>query len=183
MAHRDALRELQARLAQRLQAASDPGQQAAWLAVEAGGERWLLPLAQAGEIFPFSGPHPAPHPVPYTQAWFLGVSNLRGGLWGVVDLAAFATGRPPALRAESAWAEARLVTLNPALEVNSALRVDHLSGLRGMEAFAASESPSEGSPGWFGSRYTDFHGTCWQEVNLQALSQQTQFLGIVAHDA
>lgn len=188
MANRDALRELQVRLAQRLEAARDQGQQAAWLAVEAGGARWLLPLAQAGEIFPYS----APQPVPYTQAWFLGVANLRGGLWGVADLAAFASGRPSAPRTETALSEARLVTLNPALEVNSALLVDRLAGLRGLEDFTASApaapagSPGSASaevPSWFGSLYTDPQGACWQEVNLQALSQQPQFLGIVAHAA
>ncbi len=176
MANREALRELQSRLAQRLLAAHDPGQQAAWLAVEAGGGRWLLPLAQAGEIFPFT----VPHPVPYTQPWFLGVANLRGGLWGVADFAAFVAGTPPAPRADAALAEARFITLNPALEVNSALLVDRLAGLRGLEAFSASAPAPEGSPPWFGSLYTDPLGACWQEVNLQALSQQPQFLGIAA---
>ena len=180
MANREALRELQARLAQRLQTTGDAGQQAQWLAVEAGGARWLLPLAQAGEIFPFSGPHQAPHAVPYTQDWFLGVASLRGGLWGVVDFAAFVAGSPPAPRSEAALAEARLVTLNPALEVNSALLVDRLAGLRGPEAFTACVPAPEGSPPWFGNQCTDPQGACWQEVNLQALSQQAQFLGIVA---
>lgn len=180
MANREALRELQSRLAQRLLAAHDPGQQAAWLAVEAGGARWLLPLAQAGEIFPFTGPHPAPHPVPYTQPWFLGVSNLRGGLWGVADFAGFVAGAAPAPRSDAALAEARLVTLHPALEVNSALLVDRLAGLRGLEAFSASAPAPDGSPPWYGSQYTDPQGACWQEVNLQVLSQQPQFLGIVA---
>ena len=54
---------------------------------------------------------------------------------------------------------------------------------RGLEAFAASAPPPEGSPPWFGSVYTDSHGACWQEVNLQALSQQPQFLSIGAHGA
>ncbi len=187
MANRDALRELQVRLAQRLEAARDTGQQAAWLAVEAGGTRWLLPLAQAGEIFPYS----APLPVPYTQDWFLGVANLRGGLWGVADLAAFAGGHPPAPRTEADLAQARFVTLNPALEVNSALLVDRLAGLRGLDDFCASAPAAACAAGtaagevprWFGSLYTDPQGVCWQEVNLQALSQQPQFLGIVAHGA
>lgn len=52
MANRQALRELQARLADRLQAArtsASPG--AHWLAVQVGGRNYLLPLEQAGEIF------------------------------------------------------------------------------------------------------------------------------------
>ncbi|RYF36772.1 MAG: chemotaxis protein CheW, partial [Comamonadaceae bacterium] len=85
MANREALRELQSRLATRMQAARAEGVQASWLAVEAAGSRYLFPLAQSGEIFPYA----APQHVPYTQPWFLGVANLRGGLYGVVDLGSF----------------------------------------------------------------------------------------------
>jgi twitching motility protein PilI len=53
MANREALRDLQSRLAGRLQAARSEGVSvAAWLAVQAGGRDYLLPLNQAGEIFP-----------------------------------------------------------------------------------------------------------------------------------
>ena len=56
MANREALRELQSRLAGRLQAARTEGVQASWLAVEAGGSRYLFPRAQSGEIFIESRP-------------------------------------------------------------------------------------------------------------------------------
>ena len=176
MANREALRELQSRLASRLQAARTEGVQASWLAVEAAGGRYLFPLAQSGEIFPFAS---AQH-VPYTQAWFLGVANLRGGLYGVVDLASFVAGRAPAMRSDATRAESRLVALNAALEVNCALLIDRLAGLRNMEAFSSSTEPPEGSPDYFGSGYTDANGVFWQEINLQALSQQSQFLSISA---
>jgi twitching motility protein PilI len=88
MANREALRELQSRLASRLQAARTEGVQASWLAVEAAAQV-PVPAAQSGEIFPY---RPAQH-VPYTQPWFLGVANLRGGLYGVVDLASYVTGQ------------------------------------------------------------------------------------------
>ena len=107
MANREALRDLQARLASRLQAAKAEGLSISWLAVRAGGADYLLPLAQSGEIFPL----PAVQPVPYSQSWFLGVVNLRGGLYGVVDLAAFIGGAAPA-RSEQYWAEASVVTFN-----------------------------------------------------------------------
>ena len=76
MANREALRELQSRLATRLQAARTEGVAASWLAVEAAGDKYLFPLSQSGESFPWS----VTQPVPYTQRWFLGVANLRGGL-------------------------------------------------------------------------------------------------------
>ena len=176
MANREALRELQSRLASRLQTARTEGVQASWLAVEAAGSHYLFPLAQSGEIFPFA----SALPVPYTQAWFLGVANLRGGLYGVVDLASFVAGRPPAQRSDATRAESRLVALNTMLDVNCALLIDRLAGLRNLEAFSSSSEPPQGSPGYFGSGYTDANGAYWQEINLQALSQLPHFLSISA---
>jgi twitching motility protein PilI len=176
MANREALRELQSRLASRLQAARAEGVQASWLAVEAGGRKYLFPLAQSGEIFPFA----STQPVPYTQSWFLGVANLRGGLYGVVDLASFVGGRAPVQRTDASRAESRLVALNAMLDVNCALLIDRLAGLRSLEAFSSSQDAPEGSPEYFGSGYTDAGGAYWQEINLQALSQQAQFLSISA---
>jgi len=176
MANREALRELQSRLASRLQAARTEGVQAAWLAVESAGSKYLFPLSQSGEIFPYA----ATQAVPYTQDWFLGVANLRGGLYGVVDLASFVTGKPPVQRSDAGRAESRLVALNALLEINCALLIDRLAGLRNMDAFTSSSEAPTGSPDYFGSCYTDASGTYWQEINLQALSQQPQFLSISA---
>ncbi len=176
MANRAALRDLQSRLASRLQAARTEGVQASWLAVEAAGAKYLFPLTQSGEIFPFA----QAQPVPYTQPWFLGVANLRGGLFGVVDLSGFVAGRAPAMRSDASRAESRLVALNAMLEVNCALLIDRLAGLRNLNAFSVSCEPPEGSPHYFGSGYTDATGAYWQEINLQTLSQQPQFLSISA---
>ncbi|HSW19411.1 MAG TPA: chemotaxis protein CheW [Ramlibacter sp.] len=176
MANREALRELQSRLASRLQAARSHGMQAAWLAVEAAGQRYLLPLAQAGEIFSYANPQP----VPYTRPWFLGVANLRGGLCGVIDLAAYIAGRAPPQRSDAARAESRLVALNAILGVNCAVLIDRLAGLKGLDGFASSSAAPPEAPAWFGSGYTDPQGVYWQEINLQALSQQPQFLSISA---
>ena len=118
MANKQALRELQQRLAQRMQAAREAPQAANWLAVECAGLGLLLPLKQSGEIFT-----PVPlQAVPYTQPWMLGVANLRGGLHTVVDLAAFLGLRGP-IPMTSAH---RLVSINPDLGINCALLVDQL---------------------------------------------------------
>lgn len=175
MANRQALRDLQVRLASRLQAARTENLAvASWLAVECADQRYLLPLAQAGEIFPWS----FLQAVPYTQGWFLGVANLRGGLAGVVDLSLL-LGFPIA-RSEQALGETSLIALNSALDVNAALLVDRLAGLRGTDAFVRSESPSTESPDFFGSTYFDAAGSRWQELNLQVLSQHPAFLSISA---
>lgn len=176
MANRQALRELQSRLADRLQAAKTQGVSASWLAVEAGGDNYLFPLNQSGEIFPWV----SAQNVPYTQAWFAGVANLRGGLYGVVDLASFVTGKLPPARSEMARTESRLVALNSALEINCALQIDKLSGLRNPEAFTDFAERAPDSPEFFGNSYVDSNGASWQEINLQSLAQQAHFLTISA---
>ncbi len=107
MAKRDALRDLQLRLAKRLQAALSPVQ-----------------------------------PVPYTKPWFKGVLNIRGSL----------------------------LTLNVALDVNCALQIDLLAGLRARDAFVSSRPAVGAAPVWFGHCHVDAGGQAWQELNLQALS-------------
>lgn len=175
MARREALRDFQSRLASRLQAVRTSEISASWLAVESGVSRYLFPLGQAGEIFPWV----VPERVPYTQPWFLGVSNLRGGLYGVVHLAAFAGEADPSTATpDSSHAQSRLVALNEALEVNCVLQVDRLVGLRGVEAYLTSEAPAADAPRWHGHGYVDAAGQRWQEINLQALAQQAEFLSI-----
>ena len=174
MANKQALRELQTRLADRLQLARTQGVAASWLAVEAGEKKYLFPLSQAGEIFPWT----APQPVPYTRDWFVGVANLRGGLFGVVDLAGLIGNGPKYVRTDMARAESRLVALNGALEVNCALWIDRLWGLRNQSMFGDFAERASDAPEYFGNSYVDFNGGTWQEINLQRLAQQVDFLTI-----
>ena len=175
MANREALRDLQSRLAGRLQAArSECVSVAAWLAVQAGEQDYLLPLNQAGEIFPWTGVQP----VPYTQPWYLGIANLRGSLMGVVDLAQL-LGQERS-RNEQDLLDCSLLAFSPALEINTALLVDRLLGLRAAQAFVQTEAAPEHSPHFFGAVHIDATGRRWQELQLQRLSQTAKFLSIRA---
>ena len=176
MANRQAIRELQTRLADRLQIARTQGVAPSWLAVEASGQKYLFPMTQAGEIFPWV----ATQAVPYTQSWFLGVANLRGGLFGVVDLASYVSGQSACLKTEFALKESRLIALNSALDINCALLIDRLAGLRNQEAFSDFSEKTPNAPEYFGNQYTDRAGQSWQEINLQLLAQQAHFLTIGA---
>ena len=179
MSDKQALLEFQARLAERLQAARSGDIAAGWLAVRAGTARLLIPLSHAAEIFPWTDLHR----VPYVQPWFLGVANLRGGLFGVVDFARFVASTWPlgagaVTRSEQALAETSLLSLNAALEVNAALLVDKLAGLRGADAFVSVEPQPAGTPDYFGKVFVDAQDQRWQEINLQTLSQYSPFLSI-----
>jgi twitching motility protein PilI len=173
MANKEALRELQTRLAERLQAARTQERGKSWLAVECSGRGFLFPLKEAGEIFALS-PIVA---VPHAHAWFLGVANLRGHLHGVVDLAGFlGVKATEPLRVE----QSRLVALNASLDINCALLVDRLSGLRSEQQLTASTDVANGPrPFFVGARYTDDTGRAWQELNLAALASDEAFLRIV----
>jgi twitching motility protein PilI len=179
MANKEALRELQSRLAERLQAARTEARTANWLAVETAGHRFLLPLHEAGEIFPFSSCVSVPH----TSSWFLGVANLRGGLHGVVDLGAFLGLRPLNLNTtDSLRDQLRLVALNPALDINCALLVERLAGLRHRDQLQpVQETPAAKMerPGFVGQRLRDAQGREWQELDLAALARDEAFLRIV----
>ncbi|TNF60901.1 MAG: chemotaxis protein CheW [Burkholderiales bacterium] len=175
MANRQSLKELQERLAQRLSAARAEAATASWLAVEAGGQRYLFPLVQAGEIFPWGGVRP----VPYTKPWYLGVAALRGGLQGVVDLALLVKGGArsgPA--AERVTSESRLVSLHGALGINAVLLIDRLLGLRQPSGFAAVADPEDDAPAYVTRVLTDSQGLAWSELDLQALASDPEFLSI-----
>ena len=60
MANKQALRDLQSRLADRLQAAQTEQRGRSWLAVECGARGFLFPLRDAGEIFPIAPMAPVP---------------------------------------------------------------------------------------------------------------------------
>src|SRR5215207_6233937 len=171
MANKQALRDLQSRLAERLQAAQTEARGKSWLAVESGARGFLFPLDEAGEIFPVAPLAPVPH----SHRWFLGVSNLRGHLHGVVDLAGFLglkTG-------EGARDQARLVGFNQSLDINCVLLVDRLSGLRSEDELTADADDAGERPSFAGGRFRDASARVWQELHLAELAGEEAFLRIV----
>lgn len=170
---KDALMELQGRLAEKLQAVRVVSSPTGWLAVECAGQPLLLPLSDAGEIFPVS----TILPVPYTRRWFLGVTNLRGVLVGVVDLGAFLGLRDG--RGGSTRDQARIIALSSGLEVNAALLVDRLAGLRNPTQLTLVAENLPGQPAFASAQYQDESGKIWQELRLSLLCRDEQFLQIL----
>jgi twitching motility protein PilI len=159
-ARRTRLRQYQEELLERMQAArAGSGQRTHQLGVEIGGERYLLDLLEAGEIVPV----PPLTSVPLTQAWYLGLANIRGSLIGVVDLARFFG----AQEAAAMGAATRLVTFAPSLGMPCGFLATRVHGLRQ----AADMTPSAG-------RLVDADGTAWTPLALAALAQDERFLQV-----
>jgi len=177
MANREALRELQQRLAQRMAAARDQTLIANWLAVECAGAGLLFSLRQASEIFSMV----TIHPVPYSKPWLAGVANLRGGLFTVVDLSVY-LGLRETTNSRTYSPQSRLVSLNNDMGINCALLVDRLTGLRSDEQMPLDPEPAEATKGrtrFAGPLRRDSSGRTWRQIDLEALSRQERFLQIV----
>ena len=159
---------MQSRLAERLQANHSGGNTGHWLGVQVEGHQFLLPLTQSGEIYPWA----EPLPVAYTEAWFLGVANLRGALCGVVSLPQFLQ-LPSAQVSERTKTDQdrRLVALHPAFELNVVLAVDQLLGLKNADQFTIAQDSNQ---------LVDSHGAYWRPLDLAQIIQTDSFLSIAA---
>ena len=177
MANKQALRDLQTRLADRMKQVRSETPGVSWLAVDCAGQGLLLSLKQAGEIFDLG----ALLPVPHTQPWLAGVVNLRGGVFTVVDLARFLGLRDSTPQAPS-QGHARLVAFNAALGINGALMIDRLEGLRHAADLQSADQGTDNAsrPAFALARWRDAAGRWWQEIDLAALAQSPQFQAITA---
>ena len=140
--------------------------------MESAARGFLFPLKEAGEIFSMAPLVPVPH----THRWFLGVSNLRGHLHGVVDLAGYLGVKAEATPGQ---VQAQLVGFNQTFDLNCVLLVDKLAGLRSEEQLTREEDDATPRPAFVGARYRDAAGRAWQELNLAALAGDESFLRIV----
>jgi twitching motility protein PilI len=164
---RSRLRQYQVQLLERMQAAkSGAAVGGRELGVLLGGRRWLLDLTQISEIVPLQ----ATTAVPLTQDWYLGLTNMRGHLTGVIDLARY-LGQGVG---DSAPAERRLISFAPGLGFNCALQVERVLGLRKLAEMQ--QAPvADGAPAWCSQRFHDGDGASWQRIDLAQLVLESRF--------
>jgi len=166
MAKRISLREFQQNLVHRLsEAAAATEAPSARLGVEVGGENWLLRLEEAGEVMPV----PPIARVPLTRGWYRGLTNIRGNLYSVVDLAAFQGGADTTLTPDC-----RLILVAERFSMSAALLVGRMLGLRNINAL---EAQSDAAPRpWVSGSYRDGDGQVWRELGMGGLVYHNDFL-------
>ena len=165
------LRAFQQELAARLAAKTAAQVESSRLGVAAAGQQWLIRLAEAGEVIPA----PALATVPLTKPWFLGVANIRGNLYSVIDFAGF-LGRGNVVPAS----HNRLVLFGPrAGELHAGIVVSQVLGLRNLAELAPAAS-SSGAHAWYAQRWIDADGNAWQEIDLARLAREPEFLQVGA---
>jgi twitching motility protein PilI len=166
---RTRLREFQAQLVERMQAArSGVDARVNQLGVMIGPNRWLLSLQEAGEIVSVG----AVTQVPLTQDWFLGLSNIRGNLISVIDFARFQGHAPTVVDKDC-----RIVAFAPGLSFNSGLLVSRVMGLRNIAEMELQPEGETAVP-WSAKRYVDKESQVWAELNLSLVVQDPKFLHV-----
>ncbi|MFO1322847.1 MAG: chemotaxis protein CheW [Burkholderiales bacterium] len=163
------LRTFQRELATRLTTKTAAQVESSRLGLSCGGERWLIRLADAGEVVTI----PEIVAVPLTRPWFLGVANIRGNLFSIVDFAKF-LGRdtPPG------GGQTRLVLFGPrAGDMNVGILVHRVLGLRNVAELAPAAPPHD-MPPWYAQRWMDGDGNAWQEIDLAILARDPAFLQV-----
>jgi twitching motility protein PilI len=166
MARRISLREFQQDLVRRLtEARVSTETPSARLGVQVGGEYWLVRLDEAAEVMP----PPPIVPVPLTRPWFRGLTNIRGNLFSVIDLAQF-QGGPETL----ATPDCRLLLVGERYQMAAALLVGRMLGLRNLSAFERRETAPQRP--WEHGYYVDSDGREWRELAMDALVYSGEFL-------
>jgi twitching motility protein PilI len=150
------------------QSLEDQAPQAARLGVMIAGQRYLIGLADAGEI----GPVPSGiTPVPNTKAWLLGITNLRGVLYAISDLGAFFGAGPTPVSKES-----RLVSVSPRFGVHSAFLVERMLGLQAPRGWHKHQPMADMRLPFVYATWVDTQDRHWHELDLAGLLADSQFL-------
>ena len=166
------LRVFQQELATRLALKTTAEVESSRLGLASAGQQWLIRLAEAGEVIAL----PQLVGVPLTKPWFLGLANVRGNLYSVVDFAGFLGLEATAPHA--AGGAGRLVLFGPRVgELRVGIMVPRVLGLRNLAELAPGGPPAASRP-WYGQRWIDASGGEWQEIDLVLLAQDPDFLQV-----
>lgn len=165
------LRSFQQELATRLAAKTAAQVESSRLGVECGDARWLLRLSETGEVIGV----PPIVTVPLTQRWFLGLANIRGNLFSVIDLPAF-LGHAPVTMGSTA----RLILLHARSgDQHAGLVVQRVLGLRNLAQLQRADDDAQ-DVAWHVQRWRDDEGSTWQEIDLAKLARDPAFLQVGA---
>lgn len=161
MAKRLDLRAFQQDLNERMQDRSREGGQKSLLGVQIAGQHWLVDMSDISEVLSL----PRLTPVPLSKDWFCGVTNVRGNLYGVVDMAAYFQNGTA-----SGEASNRILLLAERYGFNTALLVDGVLGLRDISEWRHDDGEA--------SQLIDKQEVSWRRLAVVELIAQPEFLHI-----
>ncbi len=168
MSNRVGLREFQENLSRRLAGASAQDHLRSRLAFESGDRLWLLNLPDAGEVMPV----PWLCRVPLTRRWYCGLVNVRGGLYGMVDLADFCGHGVTPRTSENAF-----LMCGRRHGINVGLLAQKIVGLRNAQEFSVVTDVTPDQP-WISGIVQDHESRRYQEIDVAGLMRDPAFMDI-----
>lgn len=164
---KSSLREFQESILLKLKEATTTGASSSnsRLGVMISDKRLLIDLSEIIEVLPV----PVYQSVPFTQPWFLGVTNVRGLLYNLTDLAQFM--QLPSL-AKSA--NNRILLLNSQNTTQTALLVSSLVGLRNTADMQVSKGSQKIS--YARQVFIDAEQNEWNELDVESLVKDELFI-------
>ncbi|MDH2917800.1 MAG: chemotaxis protein CheW [Sideroxydans sp.] len=160
MANRINLREFQQALTARITNSASAQQQISTLGVMIAGQHYVLDMADISEVLERS----RATAIPLSQPWVVGMTNVRGVLYCISDIAAYLK-----LGKASGNSDNRLLLVAERFGFNAALLVDSVLGLRDVQTFTAQQD-----------HYLDAQQLVWRKLDVAGLLQQSEFLQIGA---
>jgi twitching motility protein PilI len=159
------LRSFQKELSERLAAVRRTGGESPRLTFSAGGASYALPLTEVTEVAPMG----SVRAVPGAQAWYMGLSNVRGAVIGLTHLGALLHNGPVQANSNS-----RILVLGgPFAKLRAGFLVDSVTGLR-----TISTAETTNKLPWADQEGRDQNGALWSLLNIHGLLQSTAFLSI-----
>lgn len=141
-----------------MNAGAEDARQITTMGVSIAGQNWLVDMVDVSEVL-------SPQEmavVPMTKAWVKGVTNVRGSLYCVADIAAYLK-----LGAATGSIENRLLLVAERHAFNAALLVDKVLGLRDARAWHKDQA-----------EYRDEKNVIWRKLDIENLLVQADFLQI-----
>ena len=166
MAKKFNLREFQTALSQQLQAAASRDTAGSRLGFRAGDVNWLVSLSDTEEVIPV----PPVVKVPGARRWFRGMTNIRGNLYAVSDLADFM-----GQGVTQDHADCRLLIPHHDFGVNAALLVRGTLGLKNISRYQERSGHAASHP-WVARCYADEAGVDWCDMDFGQLLGNAEFL-------
>lgn len=141
------------------------------LGVGIGKARVLVNLDEISEVVPL----PELTAVPLTRLWFLGVANVRGVLYSIIDLALLGGDEEDGAVPTQLKDNSRVLLFHEQFRQQAGIVVDRVVGLRNMGQMQA-KTPAAPPPFWARETvYEDESGAVWLELDVEALITSKQF--------
>jgi twitching motility protein PilI len=163
------IKEYQRSLSEQLNNANQTTSAATVLGIALGEDRCLIHMHEVSEVIQT----PKITPVSLTQPWFIGMTNVRGNLYGITDLGVFLGGSPTPFNFKS-----RILLVSTNYKINSGFLVNSMLGIRDLSDFKRTENTQEAQDTDTSRYYMDKEQRQWRELSLHELIHNEKFFQI-----